>query len=60
MEDEVLYTKEAGLVLHLYIQLLLLREVEEGLALRYDILDQLAVNACVLYVEKSDIEEGIA
>lgn len=42
------------------LQLLFLREVEEGFALSDDIADQGLVDAGVLDIEEADFEEGVA
>ena len=53
------HTKEAGHVLHLDLQLLFMWQIEERLALRYDILDQTIANPDVCDIEKADLEERI-
>lgn len=52
------YTEKAWDILHLDLELLLFRQIEECLALRDDMLNQIFVDPSVSDVEESNLEQG--
>lgn len=56
---ELVVTKEAGNIFHLYLQFLLFWETEERFALFNDVLNQCIIDTCIFDIKEAHIEESV-